>query len=116
MPQLDSTIIFTQLFWLILTFSFLYGCFLFFILPLVVKALKLRNTLTQLQNTAQNTITNKKDFFFTNSLRNLQDCLAFCELQNINQIKSFVQLDFVKQENSFFLQKLHTLLIYNLIK
>lgn len=117
MPQLDSSIIFTQLFWLILTFSFLYGCFLFLILPTIVKTLKLRSVLMQLQSTAKETTDAHKNAFSKSSLTNLQNCLKFCELQTSNKIKSSLQHN---QKNSskivFFLQRLHTLLIYNFIK
>lgn len=117
MPQLDSTIIFTQLFWLILTFSFLYGFFLFFILPLIVKTLKLRNTLTQLQNTAKDVTTNQRETLFKHSLENLQNCLKFCELQNVNNIKSFIKINTNNSAKDFsFLQKLHSLLVYSLVK
>lgn len=118
MPQLDSTIIFTQLFWLILTFSFLYGFFLLLVLPTIVKTLKLRNVLTQLQSTAKETTDARKNELFTSSLNNLQNCLKFCNSQNSSKVKSFVQSDqkISNDQTFFFLQRLHMLLIYNLTK
>jgi Plant ATP synthase F0 len=63
MPQLDRAIVFTQIFWLFLTFSFLYISLTHFFLPKFLQSLKARNIIL-----TQNEIESKKiDFAFTSN-------------------------------------------------
>nr|YP_009541963.1 ATP synthase F0 subunit 8 [Synarthrophyton chejuense]AYR06633.1 ATP synthase F0 subunit 8 [Synarthrophyton chejuense] len=42
MPQLDFTIVFTQIFWLLLVFIYTYSILIYFFIPLFVKSFKTR--------------------------------------------------------------------------
>nr|YP_010338951.1 ATP synthase F0 subunit 8 [Pseudoerythrocladia kornmannii]UNJ19023.1 ATP synthase F0 subunit 8 [Pseudoerythrocladia kornmannii] len=115
MPQLDSSIIFTQLFWLIIIFSLFYGSFLNILLPLIVKTLKLRNNLTELHQETKRKVNLKWTQFLSNYMVNLINCLNVCKTHGMNKpmyLSKVVQVD----KNINFLKKVNSLFMYNIIK
>nr|AVK39581.1 ATP synthase F0 subunit 8 [Sheathia arcuata] len=62
MPQLDRTIIFTQIFWLFLVFASLYITLIYFFLPIFLRSMKARNLVVEFNNNENNII--KTDFLF----------------------------------------------------
>nr|YP_009515585.1 ATP synthase F0 subunit 8 [Sirodotia delicatula]AVK39604.1 ATP synthase F0 subunit 8 [Sirodotia delicatula] len=56
MPQLDHAIVFTQIFWLFFTFSFLYISLTHFFLPRFLQSLKARNLILTHNETENNEI------------------------------------------------------------
>nr|YP_010338845.1 ATP synthase F0 subunit 8 [Madagascaria erythrocladioides]UNJ18795.1 ATP synthase F0 subunit 8 [Madagascaria erythrocladioides] len=114
MPQLNSNVIFSQLFWLILIFYFLYAFTLHVILPNIVKILKLRNTIPSFYQTNKQKIYDLNNTHQKNSFLNLVTCLETCNKKQHHIMKLFKQA-FISQKISdkAILNKAYVLIIYN---
>ena len=100
MPQLDLAIGFSQIFWLMVVFMFIYAIVIHYILPLYIKSFKTRKLLVELnkfkcQNWDNNFSNYKKDLnklmesnlfttnkFFTEKFKHLSDINSLSNFNN----------------------------------
>nr|YP_009402818.1 ATP synthase F0 subunit 8 [Compsopogon caeruleus]ARX96178.1 ATP synthase F0 subunit 8 [Compsopogon caeruleus] len=110
MPQLNQTIIFPQIFWLVLIFCFLYGFFLHFVLPIIASTLKIRNVLLISQLKNQNSLENKWNEYYDKYLKNLSACVDASETWYVGKVK-LITLNNAKRKD--FLASIQNLVVYN---
>jgi Plant ATP synthase F0 len=87
MPQLDHIIIFTQVFWLLLTFIGLYVLLTYYFLPTFLKSLKSRNSVIE-----SNSIENEKIQIKLSSSQALIDQIL---IQGLSDIKAILTIEFL---------------------
>uniref|UniRef100_A0A4D6BLB9 ATP synthase F0 subunit 8 n=1 Tax=Balbiania investiens TaxID=111861 RepID=A0A4D6BLB9_9FLOR len=112
MPQLDHIIIFTQVFWLLLTFIVIYILLTYFFLPTFLKSLKSRSSIIE-SNLAENV--NMQTKFASNQI--LIDQLL---IQGLSNIKVILTIEFLlnndknsEQYKLHFIDKQMTNAIFN---
>lgn len=114
MPQLDRIIIFPQIFWLFIIFSFLYILLLHFFLPKFLNSLKLRKYICEFNVSKVSYITNKFNQDKLNILTKLN--LSLKNIQNniyLNNTKAIFLVSDFKYINPLYLTNNLVIIVKN---
>ena len=108
MPQLDQTLLFNQIFWLFLSFIYLYIIFVYYILPSFLKIFKTRKYVleTNYEQSAK-----FKDYLYKNKRKNKHFLFNF-----VTRIENFSEhIKLLKKEKEILTSFKFTKYVFNLL-